>query len=85
MYETNFTWGDCKKVTIRVIAGSDTDTELVFEVDPNAKCGWAGLVVALTTPSPDSRAVSVNAYRSLEKYRAKESVAFCAYTKRIGD
>jgi hypothetical protein len=80
IYESTFTWGDCKKAKIHVIAASDT--ELAFEVDSSTKCGWAGLIVALTTPSPDSRAVSVNAYRSLEKYQMRESVAFCAYSKR---
>jgi hypothetical protein len=79
--KSTFTWGDCNAVTIRVIAASDT--ELAFEVDPNAKCGWAGLIVALTTPSLASRAVSVNAYRTLIAYQGKESDAFCAYYKRI--
>lgn len=76
---STFTWGDCKEVTIRMVAAFDT--EFAFEVDPNAKCGWAGLIVALTIPTAESRAVDVNAYRSLIAYQAKESIAFCAYSK----
>ncbi len=80
VYESKFTWGDCKGVKIRVIAASDT--EFAFEVDPNGKCGWAGEIVALTRPSLESPAVSVNTYRSLVEYQAKEYKLFCTYSKR---
>ena len=77
---STFTWGDCNTVKIRVIGASDT--EFAFEVDPSAKCGWAGWIVALTPLSPDWRVVDVNAYRRLEKYQAKQYDLFCGYSKR---
>jgi hypothetical protein len=80
MYESTFNWVDCKDVKIRVIAASDT--ELVFEVDPNAKCGVSGWIVALTTPSVESHVVSVNTYRNLKDYQSKEYRLFCTYYKR---
>ena len=80
MFGSTFSWADCKVVRIRVITVSDT--ELVFEVDPKAKCGLAGWIVALTTPSADSRAVDVTAYQSLMQYETKGYDSFCAYVKR---
>ena len=80
MDESKFSWVDCKDVNIRVIAASGT--ELAFEVDPNAKCGLTGWIVALTTPSAESRAVSGNTYRNLKDYQAKEYRLFCTYHKR---
>jgi hypothetical protein len=81
IHGTTFNWGSCKNVSIRVIAASVT--EFAFEVDPSARCGWAGWIVALTTPSAESIAVDVNAYRKLAKYRAKERDAYCAYSRKI--
>ncbi len=79
--ESKFSWGNCKGVKTRLISASET--ELVFSVDSNANCGWAGWTVALTTPSVESRTVSVNAYRNLKDYQAKQSKAFCAYSKNF--
>jgi hypothetical protein len=81
VYEAKFTWGDCKTVKIRVIAASDT--ELAFEVDPNAKCSLSGWIVALTALPPDGRAVDVRAYQSLQSYQLKGHQVFCAYTRRM--
>ncbi|MGH7304426.1 MAG: hypothetical protein ACRELZ_14110 [Candidatus Rokuibacteriota bacterium] len=71
-------WVDCREASIRVVATSDT--ELVFEVDPNAKCGVAGQIVTLTRLSASGPVVDVKTYRSLEKYRAKEYDLFCVYS-----
>ena len=79
MGRANLTWGDCKRAKTQLISVSKT--ELVVSVDPKANCGWAGWIVALTTPSADSRAVSVNAYRARADYQAKNSKSFCAYSK----
>jgi hypothetical protein len=80
MHASKFSWGDCKEAKIRVIAASDT--ELLFEVDPKAKCGWAGWIVGLTRPSTASRAVSVNAYRNIQDHQAGGHQVFCAYSKK---
>lgn len=79
VHNSRFSWGDCKEVKSQVLSASETG--LVIEIDPNARCGWSGWIVALTTSSPESRAISVNAYRNLNDYRTKHSKAFCAYSK----
>lgn len=81
VHKSKFSWGDCKDVKSRLISTSETG--LAIEIDSSAKCGWSGWIVALSTPSPESRAVSVNAYRSLKDYQAKQSKAFCAYSKNF--
>jgi hypothetical protein len=77
--KSRFSWMDCKAATIHLVTTSDT--EVVFEVDPTEKCGWAGWIVTLTASSSGSRAVSVSAYRSLKDLQAKEYKAFCSYYK----
>jgi hypothetical protein len=83
MHESKFSWMNCREAKIRVIAASDR--EIAFEVDPKAKCGWAGWLVGLTALSPEWRDVDVKAYRNLSDYRAKEYKAFCAYSKRMAN
>jgi len=46
MTASRFRWMDCKPVKYRVAAASET--QLLFEVDPKAKCSWAGWLVAPT-------------------------------------
>jgi hypothetical protein len=77
VHESKFTWGDCKEVTIRVIASSNGG--LVFEADPKAKCAWEGWIIAL---SQDWEIVDVHAYRNLKDYQAKQYGLFCSYTKK---
>lgn len=78
--KSTFSWMDCNEVNIQPILVSLT--ELSFEVDPTAKCGWAGWIVALTTSSPESlAAIRVNAYRGLQQYQAKGYGASFPYSK----
>jgi hypothetical protein len=77
--ESEFTWGDCKSVATQLVSVSPS--HLAFSVNSDANCGWAGWIVELTTPSQESRAVSVSAYRTLKDYESKERKAFCAYAK----
>jgi hypothetical protein len=78
--KTDFTWGDCKRAKTRLMSVSETD--LAIAIDSDARCGWAGWIVALTKPAAESRAVDVNAYRTPDEYQAKQTSAFCAYSKR---
>jgi hypothetical protein len=79
---SNFSWGkDCKEQAFRAISVSQA--EFAFEVSPKSECGWAGMIVALTTDARAPRAIHVNVYRALSDYQAKRSIAFFAYSKRF--
>jgi hypothetical protein len=77
---TDVSWSDCKRAKIKLMSVSET--ELALAIDSNARCGWGGWIVALTKPSAGSRAVDVNAYRTLDEYQARQTSTFCAYSKR---
>ena len=74
---------DCRSVKYRVVTVSET--QLIFEVDPKAKCGWAEWLIALTEIPPGNVGFEVTAYRSREKQQAKEYSSYCVYMKRVPD
>ena len=81
MKETRVSLDDCESVKYRVVKASETQP--VFEVDPTAKCGWAGWLITLTENPPGSVGIEVTAYESREKQQAKEYSSYYVYIKRV--
>lgn len=76
--KTTFSWGGCEDTSIRRIA--ESKNEFVFEVDPRAKCGWAGWIVRLYMPVTVSF-ITVDVYRTTSDLESKRYTAHYSFER----
>ena len=77
---STISWMDCNEVNVRIFISSSV--EHAVQLDPKARCSWAGWIVALKRSAPDSFLdIRVNAYRNLDKYKLESYSASYPYSK----
>jgi hypothetical protein len=77
VYPTSVTYGNCKKVKIRVLVRSED--EFVFQVSDSPKCSLSGAVFTLQRGSTGN--VVLGKYDNLSNYQTQIPTYFCPYKK----